>query len=130
MHQRRSVAHALVDAAALAVALAGCNALFGQDVRLSDDASVGGDAPDGSSTTPELCATPLPPCSPTAVPVVGDWDGNGTDTVGLHRGASFFLRNSNASGNADLVALYGNGGDRGVAGDWDGNGSSGIGVYR
>lgn len=63
-------------------------------------------------------------------PVTGDWDGNGTDTIGVYRNGSFFLRNSNTIGFADLVIPFGTPGDQPVAGDWNGNGIDTIGVYR
>jgi|RhiMetdeSRZDD1v2_1073273.scaffolds.fasta_scaffold155094_2 hypothetical protein len=63
-------------------------------------------------------------------PVVGDWDGNGTVTIGVYRNGSFYLRNFNTKGFADLVFPFGAPGDQPVAGDWDGNGTDTIGVYR
>ena len=63
-------------------------------------------------------------------PVVGDWDGNGTVTIGIYRNGSFYLRNSNSVGFADMVFPFGLPGDQPVAGDWDGNGTDTIGVYR
>jgi hypothetical protein len=63
-------------------------------------------------------------------PVVGDWDGNGTATIGIYRNGSFYLRNSNTKGTADWVFAFGQPGDQPVAGDWDGNGVDTIGVYR
>ena len=63
-------------------------------------------------------------------PVVGDWDGNGTDTIGVYRDGSFYLRNSNTVGFADIVFVFGEPGDQPIAGDWDGNGTDTIGVYR
>ena len=62
--------------------------------------------------------------------VVGDWDGDGIDTVGIYRGNTFYLRNSNSAGNADLVVEFGAPGDVPIAGDWDGDGIDTIGVYR
>jgi hypothetical protein len=67
---------------------------------------------------------------PGDTPVRGDWDGNGTDTIGIYRNAQFFLRNSNSSGIADLAFPYGEPGDIPLVGDWDGNGTETIGVYR
>jgi len=65
------------------------------------------------------------------IPVVGDGDGNGTDTMGVYRNGVFYLRNSNTGGNADVVFGYGNPeGDVPVVGDWDGNGTDTIGVFR
>ncbi len=63
-------------------------------------------------------------------PIAGDWDGNGTATIGVYRNGSFYLRNSNTVGFADIVFAFGAPGDQPVAGDWDGNGTDTIGVYR
>ena len=63
-------------------------------------------------------------------PVVGDWDGNGTDTIGVYRNGVFYLRNSNTIGIADVYFSYGSPGDQPVAGDWNGDGLDTIGVYR
>jgi len=67
---------------------------------------------------------------PGDTPVVGDWDGDGTATIGVYRNGTFYLRNSNTIGFADLVFPFGLSGDQPVAGDWDGNGTDTIGVYR
>lgn len=64
-------------------------------------------------------------------PVVGDWDGDGDDTIGLVRHSAcpkcdtWLLRNSNTSGNADITFTYGSGSytELPVVGDWDGNGT-------
>jgi hypothetical protein len=65
--------------------------------------------------------------------LVGDWDGDGDDTVGLYDPSTgfFFLKNSNTPGNADLVFSFGPGGPNftPVVGDWDGNGTETIGIY-
>ena len=63
-------------------------------------------------------------------PVTGDWDGNGTATIGIYRNGSFYLRNSNTLGFADLVFAFGTPGDQPIAGDWNGDGVDTIGVYR
>ena len=63
-------------------------------------------------------------------PVAGDWDGNGTATIGIYRNGIFYLRNSNTPGFADLVFTFGQPGDQPVAGDWNGDGVDTIGVYR
>ena len=62
-------------------------------------------------------------------PVAGDWDGNGTATIGIYRNGSFYLRNSNTLGFADLVVPFGTPGDQPVVGDWNGDGVDTIGVY-
>ena len=65
-------------------------------------------------------------------PFVGDFDGDGVDTVGLHRESSglVYFRNSNSSGVADFQFVYGIPNDMLVAGDWDGDGKDTVGVYR
>ena len=67
---------------------------------------------------------------PGDYPVVGDWDGNGTATIGVYRNGYFYLRNENTLGFATVVFPFGNPGDQPVAGDWDGDGTDTIGVYR
>jgi len=61
---------------------------------------------------------------------VGDWDGNGTDTLALRRGATFYIRNSNSGGNADQVVTYGRPGDVVLVGDWNGDGKDTFAVRR
>jgi hypothetical protein len=63
-------------------------------------------------------------------PIAGDWDGNGTATIGIYRNGLFYLRNSNTLGFADIVFAFGTPGDQPVAGDWNGDGVDTIGVYR
>ncbi len=63
-------------------------------------------------------------------PIVGDWDGDGTQTIGVHRGNRFLLSNSNLSPATTYAFSYGDDGDLPVVGDWDGDGVDTIGVYR
>jgi hypothetical protein len=53
-------------------------------------------------------------------PVIGDWDNDGIDTIGVYRSGQFLLRNSNTIGFADIVFALGNPGDHPIAGNWDG----------
>ncbi|OYT71992.1 MAG: hypothetical protein CFK52_06420 [Chloracidobacterium sp. CP2_5A] len=64
------------------------------------------------------------------LPVAGDWDGDGVQSVGIFRDGQFFLKNANAPGFADLAFSFGAPGDIPVAGDWNGDGQDTIGVYR
>jgi hypothetical protein len=70
--------------------------------------------------------------------VVGDWDGNGSQTVGVvdplgdldPNNLTWFLRNSNSAGAPDIAPF--NFGSRGwipVVGDWTGSGYTGIGAF-
>jgi Tol biopolymer transport system component len=58
--------------------------------------------------------------NPGDKPFVGDFDGDGTDTVGLHRESTGFVyfRQSHTQGMADSEFFFGDPGDRLVAGDW------------
>ena len=67
-------------------------------------------------------------------PVVGDWDGNGTTTIGIVRDDSgqwlWKLRNSNSAGPVNTQFDYGVSSADPVTGDWDGNGTVTVGVAR
>jgi hypothetical protein len=58
--------------------------------------------------------------NPGDKPFVGDFDGDGVDTVGLHRESTglVYVRNSHTSGVAGTAFIFGDPGDRLVAGDW------------
>lgn len=53
-------------------------------------------------------------------PVVGDWDADGIDEIGLHRESTgfFYYRNTLNTGIASDQFFFGNPGDRFIAGDW------------
>jgi hypothetical protein len=70
--------------------------------------------------------------NPGDTPFVGDFDGDGIDTVGLHRASTGFVyfRDSLTDGNADSSFFYGNPGDVILAGDWDGDGDDTVAVFR
>ena len=69
---------------------------------------------------------------PGDVPLLGDWDCDGDDTVGMYRPSNGFvyLRNSNTQGVADLDFFYGVAGDIPLAGDWNGDGCDTLAIYR
>ncbi|MGH8952877.1 MAG: hypothetical protein ACRDX9_15855, partial [Acidimicrobiia bacterium] len=58
--------------------------------------------------------------NPGDKPFVGDFDGDGTDTVGLHRESTGFVyfRQTHTQGIANAEFFFGDPGDRLVAGDW------------
>lgn len=66
----------------------------------------------------------------TAVPVAGDWDGDGIATIGYRSGQEFHLRNANSSGGDHLTVTFGRSSDVAVVGDVDGDGDDDIGVRR
>jgi hypothetical protein len=70
--------------------------------------------------------------SSSFVPFVGDFDGDGTDTIGYHdpSNSTVSLRNSNSAGEPDATFSYGDPGDRIIVGDWDGDGDDTVGTYR
>jgi hypothetical protein len=65
-------------------------------------------------------------------PFVGDFNGNGQDTVGLHRESTglVYFRNTLTTGNADNQFVFGDPGDRFFAGDWTGDGIDSPGLFR
>jgi hypothetical protein len=58
--------------------------------------------------------------NPGDQPVVGDWDGDGRDEIGLYRQSSgfFYYRNSLDTGVASASFFFGEPNDRFIAGDW------------
>jgi hypothetical protein len=69
------------------------------------------------------------------VPVVGDWDGDGTTTPGVVRDPNLWLlRNAVSGGSAQVSFAYGSPRDDiielPVPGDWDGNGTDTPAVLR
>ncbi len=70
--------------------------------------------------------------NPGDTPFTGDFNDDGTDTVGLYRSStgSMYFRNSHTQGNADFDFFYGNPGDRFVGGDWTADGTDTPGVFR
>jgi hypothetical protein len=63
-------------------------------------------------------------------PLTGDWNGDGTDTIGIWRNGALYLKNVNTTGVADYVFGYGNPGDAPIIGDWNHNGTDKLGVVR
>src|SRR5581483_1051318 len=68
------------------------------------------------------------------LPVVGDWDGDGIDTVGVFRNGTFLLTNSpninNSSPTVDITVTLGQAGDIPIVGYWNGDGIDTVGVFR
>ncbi len=68
-------------------------------------------------------------------PFVGDFDGDGTDTVGLHREATGFVYFTNDVAPQQFAGtatsfFYGNPGDVITAGDWNGDGVDTVAILR
>ena len=68
------------------------------------------------------------------IPVTGDWNGDGIDTVGVFRpsNATWYLNPSNAASDNGLLTsfTYGLSGDIPVVGDWNADGIDTVGVFR
>ncbi|WP_103063660.1 LGFP repeat-containing protein [Actinomyces qiguomingii] len=67
--------------------------------------------------------------SPNAI-TVGDWDGDGADSVGTRIGAVFNLLASTETCAATTTFAYGRVGDEVLVGDWDGDGVDTLAVRR
>jgi hypothetical protein len=67
------------------------------------------------------------------IPLAGDWTGSGVDTVGLYDPATstFYLRDSNTAGSADISFSFGPANSSWIplAGDWTGSGVDTVGLY-
>ena len=61
---------------------------------------------------------------------VGDWDGDGRDTLAVRRGSKFYVTNSLTGGEADRVFNYGRADDTILVGDWNGDGKDTFAVRR
>ena len=94
-------------------------------------------------TSSSVISYPSHPSVPFGIngdkPIIGDWDGDGDDDVGVHRGFDpdysnnlvFYFDLDLSGGQSDLnPAPLGNNGDIAVIGDWDGDGDDNIGGYR
>ena len=68
------------------------------------------------------------------VPLAGDWDGDGVDTIGVYRPGdrTFYLSGLPGQTTPRVVAevLYGLSGDTPIVGDWDGDRVTTIGILR
>ncbi|MCK6211789.1 gamma-glutamylcyclotransferase [Georgenia sp. EYE_87] len=62
--------------------------------------------------------------------LVGDWDGDGRDTLAVRRDRSYHIKNSLTGGAADRVVDYGRDDDVVLVGDWDGDGRDTLAVRR
>ncbi len=68
---------------------------------------------------------------PGAIPVAGDFNGDGTTEVGVFHAGNWYI-DLNGNGvwdDGDLWAKLGEAGDRPVVGDWDGDGKADIGIF-
>ncbi len=69
------------------------------------------------------------------LPITGDWNNDGVDTVGMYRTTTGFFylfdRNINQDlGQYNYLVLLGNPGDQPLSGDWDADGKDGVGTFR
>ena len=67
---------------------------------------------------------------PDAQPLVGDWDGDGTDDLGWYRRGRVALQMTAPGGRWIKRFRYGTAGDVAVVGDWDRDGDDDLGVFR
>lgn len=70
---------------------------------------------------------------PCPYPVVGDWDGDGRDTIGIWDGWTkrWYLRNRSSSGSTSIPPFtYSPRANWPIAGDWDGNGTDTVGIGK
>ena len=72
--------------------------------------------------------------SSSLIAIAGDWDDDGRDTIGLYdlSSSTFFLRNSNDRGAADVTFTFTGGGLGWIplAGDWNHDGRDGVALFN
>ena len=65
------------------------------------------------------------------IPLVGDWDGDGDDTVGVFRDGTFTIADANSGKRQrPRTFAFGRPGDVPVVGDWNADGRDTVGVFR
>ncbi|MEE6286969.1 hypothetical protein V2J52_04795 [Georgenia sp. MJ173] len=62
--------------------------------------------------------------------LIGDWDGDGADSITMRRGNTFHVSNEPHGGAAEIVFTYGRADDVVLVGDWDGDGIDTLAVRR
>ncbi len=62
--------------------------------------------------------------------LVGDWNGDGRDSITVRRGKTYFVNNHPRGGPAESVFMYGRADDVVLVGDWDGDGVDTLAVRR
>jgi hypothetical protein len=70
--------------------------------------------------------------NPGDKPFVADFNGDGIDTIGLHRETTglVYYRNSNSEGTAEAQFIFGDPGDKIIAADWTERGYESVGLFR
>lgn len=62
--------------------------------------------------------------------LVGDWDGDGSDTLAVRRGNDYLFTNSREGGPAEFSLTLGRDTDDVLVGDWDGDGTDTLAIRR
>lgn len=62
--------------------------------------------------------------------LVGDWDGDGIDTLAIRRKNLYHFKNTISGGEADKIIAYGKLSDEVLVGDWDGDGIDTLVIRR
>ena len=83
-----------------------------------------------SLTTGSATIGPFTDGTKPLVPVMGDWDGNGSKTPGTYEAGVWHLHNSNTTGPDDMMITFGDPKGFPVVGDFDGNGTDDLAVVR
>lgn len=84
--------------------------------------------------SPTISAFIYGPANSGWIPIAGDWNEDGTDTIGLYDPAlsRFHLRNTNNGGGANITFIYGpgNSGWKPIIGDWNSDQTDTIALYN
>jgi hypothetical protein len=66
----------------------------------------------------------------TDTPIIGDWDDDSSDEVGVRRGNVFYFDYDNSGGSADVSFAFGKSTDKAFTGDFNGDGKDDIAIKR
>ena len=84
----------------------------------------------GDEQNGSCCAATFGYGAKPLVPIMGDWDGNGSRTPGTFENGMFKLNNANDNSPADITFTFGDARGYAVSGDFNGNGTDDVAVYR
>jgi hypothetical protein len=120
-----------VDGGASAATAAGATAhRSGSTGRVAVPAVLSGDGLRARLPSGGTVSYDLPPAPDGGTRLLGDWNGDGTQTPGYFLAGSWQLFSQVMRGGSGSAVTFGQAGDLPVVGDWNGDGTTDLGVVR